>query len=175
MLTTHGLSNSLGPHIVRSTFLSPSSHKELVLLPFGQHPCLTAIQQEQADQGLVHNEFFWAWKMPRLRLFAHFEEACKDASICSLDYPLYHQGYLMHLFFDDFKSFVAKATLCPTSRIVLSFPVAIIYFILLSLFSFVISCRLYCPIVGWCLGWCTVSLLTLAFLYTKFSLKLKFW
>jgi hypothetical protein len=28
------------------------------LLPFGQHPCLTAVQQDRVDQGLVDDEFW---------------------------------------------------------------------------------------------------------------------
>jgi hypothetical protein len=30
-----------------------TKYKELVFLPFGQHPCLTVIQQDRVDQGLV--------------------------------------------------------------------------------------------------------------------------
>jgi hypothetical protein len=56
--------------------------------------------------------------MPRLQLLAQSEEA----SICSLDSPLYlqthvivrcHQGSQIHKFFDDFKSFVAKSHALP--------------------------------------------------------------
>jgi hypothetical protein len=32
-------------------------HEQLVLLPFGQHSRLTAVEQDWADQGLVNGEF----------------------------------------------------------------------------------------------------------------------
>jgi hypothetical protein len=32
-------------------------YEQLVLLPFGQHPRFTAIEQDWADQGLVKGEF----------------------------------------------------------------------------------------------------------------------
>ena len=32
-------------------------YEQLVLLPFGQHPRLTAVEQDWADQGLVNGEF----------------------------------------------------------------------------------------------------------------------
>jgi hypothetical protein len=35
----------------------PLKHEQLVLLPFGQHPRLTAVEQNLADQGLVNGEF----------------------------------------------------------------------------------------------------------------------
>jgi hypothetical protein len=35
----------------------PLKYEQLVLLPFGQHPHLTAVEQDWADQGLVNGEF----------------------------------------------------------------------------------------------------------------------
>jgi hypothetical protein len=35
----------------------PLKYEQLVLLPFGQHPRLTAVEQDWADQGLVNGEF----------------------------------------------------------------------------------------------------------------------
>jgi hypothetical protein len=35
----------------------PIKYEQLVLLPFGQHPRLTAVEQVWADQGLVNGEF----------------------------------------------------------------------------------------------------------------------
>jgi hypothetical protein len=35
----------------------PLKYKKLVLIPFGQHPRLTAVEQDWADQGLVNGEF----------------------------------------------------------------------------------------------------------------------
>jgi hypothetical protein len=32
-------------------------YEQLVLLPFGQYPRLTAVKQDWADQGLVNGEF----------------------------------------------------------------------------------------------------------------------
>jgi hypothetical protein len=32
-------------------------YEQLVVLPFGQHPRLTAVEQDWADQGLVNGEF----------------------------------------------------------------------------------------------------------------------
>jgi hypothetical protein len=35
----------------------PLKYEQLVHLPFGQHPRLTAVEQDWADQGLVNGEF----------------------------------------------------------------------------------------------------------------------
>jgi hypothetical protein len=35
----------------------PLKYEQLVLLPFGQHSRLTAVEQAWADQGLVNDEF----------------------------------------------------------------------------------------------------------------------
>jgi hypothetical protein len=35
----------------------PLKFEQLVLLPFGQHPRFTAVEQDWADQGLVNGEF----------------------------------------------------------------------------------------------------------------------
>jgi hypothetical protein len=35
----------------------PLKYEQLVLLPFGQHLRLTAVEQDWADQGLVNGEF----------------------------------------------------------------------------------------------------------------------
>jgi hypothetical protein len=35
----------------------PLRYEKLVLLPFGQHPRLTAVEQDWADQGLVNGKF----------------------------------------------------------------------------------------------------------------------
>jgi hypothetical protein len=35
----------------------PLKYEQLVLLPFGQHPRLTAVDQDCADQGLVKGKF----------------------------------------------------------------------------------------------------------------------
>jgi hypothetical protein len=35
----------------------PLKYEQLVLLSFGQHPRLTAVEQDWADQGLVNGEF----------------------------------------------------------------------------------------------------------------------
>jgi hypothetical protein len=79
--------------------------------------CLTA-----GPLGLVDDEFCYKWKMLRLQLFAQ----SKEASICSLDSPLYpqthvivrrHQGSQIHKFFGDFKSIVAKSHALPNVAI----------------------------------------------------------
>jgi hypothetical protein len=36
----------------------PLKYEQLVLLSFGQHPRLTAVEQYKADQGLVNGFFF---------------------------------------------------------------------------------------------------------------------
>jgi hypothetical protein len=64
-------------------------YEQLVLLPFGQQPRLTAVEQDWADQGHVNGEFCLAWKA-RLQMFAQSEEA----PICSLDSSLY---FLTHV------------------------------------------------------------------------------
>jgi hypothetical protein len=69
----------------------PLKNKQLVLLPFGQCPRLTAVEQDWADQGLVNGEFCLAWKVARLQMFAHSEEA----PICSLDSSLYFQTHVI--------------------------------------------------------------------------------
>jgi hypothetical protein len=56
-----------GPHIIRRTF--PLKYEQLVLLPFGQHLRLTAVEQDWADQSLVNGEFCLAWKVARLQMF----------------------------------------------------------------------------------------------------------
>jgi hypothetical protein len=38
----------------------PFKYEQLVLLLFGQHPRLTAVEQDWADQGLVNGEFLLA-------------------------------------------------------------------------------------------------------------------
>jgi hypothetical protein len=38
----------------------PLKYEQLVLLPFGQHPRLTEVEQDWVDQGLVKDEFFLA-------------------------------------------------------------------------------------------------------------------
>jgi hypothetical protein len=43
----------------RSENLSPK-YEEFVLLPLGQHPRFTAVEQNWADQGLVNGEFYLA-------------------------------------------------------------------------------------------------------------------
>jgi hypothetical protein len=35
----------------------PLKYEQLVLLPFGQHPRFTAVEQDWANQGLVNGEF----------------------------------------------------------------------------------------------------------------------
>jgi hypothetical protein len=35
----------------------PLKYEQLVLLPFGQHPRLTAVKQDWSDQGLGNDEF----------------------------------------------------------------------------------------------------------------------
>jgi hypothetical protein len=35
----------------------PLKYEQLVILPFGQHPRLTAVEQDWVDQGLVNGEF----------------------------------------------------------------------------------------------------------------------
>jgi hypothetical protein len=69
-------------------------HKELVLLFFGKHPCLTAIQQDRAD--LVENEFSWTSSISPLYFQTQVVVQC-------------HQGSRIHKIFDDFKRFVAKS------------------------------------------------------------------
>jgi hypothetical protein len=54
-------------------------YEQLVLFLFGQHPRLTAIEQDWADQGLVNGEFCHGGKVARLQMFAQF----KEAPICS--------------------------------------------------------------------------------------------
>jgi hypothetical protein len=66
-------------------------YEQLVLLPFGQHPRLTAVKQDWADQGLVNGEFCLARKVTRLQMLAQFEEA----PICSLDSSLYSQTHVI--------------------------------------------------------------------------------
>jgi hypothetical protein len=36
----------------------PLKYDQLILLPFGQHPRLTAVEQDCADQGFVNGEFW---------------------------------------------------------------------------------------------------------------------
>jgi hypothetical protein len=122
---THGLSNSLWssklylflytpfssfrPHIVRSSFL-----KELVLLPFGQHPCLTAIQQVRADQGLVDDEFVGRERFPDCNCLRSPKKHLFAVSILQTHVVVRcHQGSQTHKFFDDFKSFVSKCHYLP--------------------------------------------------------------
>jgi hypothetical protein len=38
----------------------PLKYEQLVLIPFGQHPRLTAVEQDWADQSLVNGEFYLA-------------------------------------------------------------------------------------------------------------------
>jgi hypothetical protein len=35
----------------------PFKYEQLVFLPFGQHPRITAVEQDWVDQGLVNGEF----------------------------------------------------------------------------------------------------------------------
>jgi hypothetical protein len=56
-----------------------------------QNQGLTAIQQDQADQGLVDDEFCGTSKMPGLQLLAQSEKA----SIRSLDSSLYLQTHVV--------------------------------------------------------------------------------
>jgi hypothetical protein len=94
----------------------PLKYEQLVLLPFGQHLRLTAVEQDWVDQGLVNGEFCLAWKMARLQTFEQSEEA----PICSLDSSLYLQTNVIR--------WSPIATLCPASRIVLSFQAAIVLY-----------------------------------------------
>jgi hypothetical protein len=66
-------------------------YEQLVLLPFVQHPRLTAVEQNWADQGLVNGKFCLACKVTRLQIFAQSEEA----PICSLDSLLYFQTHVI--------------------------------------------------------------------------------
>jgi hypothetical protein len=43
--------------LIQFTRNSNSWYEHLVLLPFGQHPRFTAVEQDLADQGLVNSEF----------------------------------------------------------------------------------------------------------------------
>jgi hypothetical protein len=70
----------------------PLKYEQLVLLPFGQHPRLTAVEPDWADQDLVNGEFGLAWKVARLQMFAQSEEA----PICILDFSLYFQTHVNH-------------------------------------------------------------------------------
>jgi hypothetical protein len=63
----------------------PLKYEQVVLLSFSQHPRLTALEQDSADQGLVNGEFYLDRKVARLQMFAQSEVA----PICSLDYSLY--------------------------------------------------------------------------------------
>jgi hypothetical protein len=60
-LRAFGLLNSLDTILdFRAAYRSdnlPLKYEQLVLLPFGQHPRLTAVEQDWADQGLVNGEF----------------------------------------------------------------------------------------------------------------------
>jgi hypothetical protein len=67
------------------------SYEQLVLLPFGQHPRLTAVEQDWADQGLVNGKFCLALKVARLQMFVQSEKA----PICSLDSSLYFQTHVI--------------------------------------------------------------------------------
>jgi hypothetical protein len=69
----------------------PLKYEQLVLLPFDQHPRLTAVEQDWGDQGLVNGEFCLASKVARLQMFAQSEEA----PICSLDSSLYFQTHVI--------------------------------------------------------------------------------
>jgi hypothetical protein len=92
------------------------------------------------DQGLVNGEFCLALKVARLQMFAHSEKA----PICSLNSSLYFQTHDIcwcHQAIRDprytnslttSKCLSPITTLCPTSRIVLSFRAAIIYFVFCS-------------------------------------------
>jgi hypothetical protein len=51
-------------------------YEQLVLLPFGQHPRFTALEQNWADQGIVNGEFLIARKvMARPHMFAQSERS----------------------------------------------------------------------------------------------------
>jgi hypothetical protein len=52
----------------------PLKYEQLVLLFFGQHPRLTAVEQDWVDQGLVIGEFCLARKVAQLQMFAQSEE-----------------------------------------------------------------------------------------------------
>jgi hypothetical protein len=72
---------------VRAAYRSknlPLKYEQLVILLFGQHPRLTAVEQDWADQGLVNGEFCLASKVARVQMFAQSEEA----PISSLDSSL---------------------------------------------------------------------------------------
>jgi hypothetical protein len=51
-----------------------SCRHQLVFLPFGQHPRLTAVEQDCADQGLVNGEFCLTWKVSWLQMFTHLKK-----------------------------------------------------------------------------------------------------
>jgi hypothetical protein len=67
-------------------------YEQLVLLPIGQHPRLTAVEQEWADLGLVNGKICLMKKVARLQMCAQFEKA----PICSLDSLLYFQTHVIH-------------------------------------------------------------------------------
>jgi hypothetical protein len=62
----------------RATYRSENlslKYERLVFLHFGQHPRLTAVEQDCADHGLVNGEFCLAWKVLQPQIFTQFEEA----------------------------------------------------------------------------------------------------
>jgi hypothetical protein len=98
-------------------------YEQLVLLPFGQHPRFTAVKQDWADQGLVNGEsslkhLFAVWILRCISRLMPFVGVIGDPS------------YTISL--ATSKCLSPMATLCPTSRIVLSVQAVIIYFVFCS-------------------------------------------
>jgi hypothetical protein len=113
----------------RISFVESFFQIQLVLLPFGQHPRVIPVEQDWADQGL-NGEFCLAWNRRCLRspkkhrLFAVWILRC-ISRLTSLVGVIRDPKYTHSL--TTSKCLSPIATLCPTSRIVLSFPAAIIY------------------------------------------------
>jgi hypothetical protein len=103
-------------------------YEQLVLLPFAQHLRLTAVEQDCADQGLVNFVCREKWldckclHSSKKQLFAVWILRC----ISRQRDPRYTNSLMTS------KCLSPIATLCPTSRIVISFWAAIIYFVFCS-------------------------------------------
>jgi hypothetical protein len=110
--------------LFRATYCSeqlPLKHKKLVFLPFSQHPCLTAIQHDRADQSLAND----------------YDVLLDVDSGFSSVTPVWDPKFTNALTISQVLS--SKATLWPTSRIVLSFPS-------------ILRCSLLFPALETCLG-----------------------
>jgi hypothetical protein len=107
----------------RATYHSkslPLKYGQLVFLLFGQHPRLPTEEQDWADQGIV-NDKFW----PERRL-----ERCCFSRLTSFVGGIRDSRYKNSL--TTTNCFSPIATLYPTSRNILSFRAAIIYFVFCS-------------------------------------------